>query len=85
MKAPTPQNEAVVVKALEWHKSDTHPWNGDCHTFPPNYTIRESDEYGWRWASLLGPWGHEPSLYLAKAAAQADYEKFIQAALEAKQ
>lgn len=71
----------VTVKPLEWHKSSMPSWSDDWHTIGPfAYTIRCADENGWKWSGGNGH-GYELSAASAKAAAQADYERRIMAAL----
>lgn len=72
---------SVSVKPLEWVKSHFMKWNGDWHTVPTGYTIRCADEYGWKWSSTRGAFGYCVSDDAAKAAAQADYEDRILAAI----
>jgi hypothetical protein len=72
----------VRVKALVWHKSNMRSWNDDWHTVPTGYTVRCADEWGWKWSSPLGAFGYGKSPSSAQAAAQADYESRILAALE---
>lgn len=71
------------VKHLEWRKSHMPSWNDDWHTVPTGYAIRCADEWGWKWSSPLGAFGHASSPTAAQAAAQADYEARITAALDA--
>jgi hypothetical protein len=74
--------DGVKVKPLVWHASHIKPWSGDYHTVPTGYTVRCADENGWKWASPLGAFGFQSSPEGAKAAAQADYEARIKAALD---
>jgi hypothetical protein len=69
------------VRALEWAKSRMRGWNDDWHTEPSGYIVRYADEEGWFWKGP-GASGFRPSPDAAKAAAQADYEARILAALE---
>ena len=71
------------VKHLEWRKSHMPSWNDDWHTVPTGYAIRCADEWGWKWSSPLGAFGHASSPTAAQAADQADYEARITAALDA--
>lgn len=72
----------VIVKPLEWHKSNMPAWDGDWHTTTPViYTVRCADENGWKW-SFSGGHGYAWSPEAAQAAAQADYEARILSALE---
>ena len=73
----------VQVKPLVWEKSHIAPWYDDWHTVPTGYTIRCADENGWKWSNGQGAFGYDPTASSAKAAAQADYEVRIRAALVA--
>ncbi len=72
----------VIVKPLEWHKSNMPAWDGDWHTTTPViYTVRCADENGWKWSSSGGH-GYAWSPEAAAAAAQADYEARILSAID---
>ncbi|GLO70291.1 hypothetical protein MACH17_18080 [Phaeobacter inhibens] len=74
--------DGVKVKPLVWDRSHICSWNGDYHTVPTGYTVRCAYENGWKWSTPLGAFGYCSSPEVAKAAAQADYERRIKAALE---
>ena len=70
----------VTVKPLVWVQSHLASWNDDWHTVPTAYSIRYADENGWKW-STCGGFGYCHSAEAAKAAAQADYDARIRAAI----
>ena len=72
------------VKPLVWVKSGgSHVMDHECHTVPTAYTVRYSDENGWKWSAMgIGSYGWAYTPEAAKAAAQADYTARILAALE---
>ena len=71
----------VRVLPLVWVQSHMTPWQDDWHTIPTGYTIRCADENGWKWQGW-GVVGYCPHPTTAKAAAQADHDARIRAALE---
>ena len=70
----------VTVKPLVWVQSHLASWNDDWHTVPTAYSIRYADENGWKWSTCSG-FGYCHSAEAAKAAAQADYDARIRAAI----